>query len=74
MNPIPQDRREMITYRQDGLQPFKITVKLSGKVVGYIKREKDGSGYYYVPRGVKVFTSATYPSVQAVKAHIESGQ
>jgi hypothetical protein len=42
----------MITYRHDGLSPFQITVKLEGKVVGRILRQKN-SGYFYRPLGGK---------------------
>lgn len=64
----------MISYRQDGLKPFKITVKLSGKVVGHIKREDNLSGYYYQPKGSATARGPAMPSVQAVKASIERGE
>lgn len=60
-----------ITYRHDGLKPFKITVKLSGKVVGHIKKSDVQPGYFYQPKGAKFITGGTFPTVEAVKRSIE---
>lgn len=58
----------MITYKHDGLHPFKITVKLEGKNVGYIRRAKDG--YFYRPIGGD--EGEHFASVEAVKFSIEA--
>lgn len=40
----------MITYLHCGLMPFKVKVKLDGKLVGWIFRPECDQ-YYYKPKG-----------------------
>jgi hypothetical protein len=62
----------MIAYRHDGLQPFKIAVKLDGRIVGNIRRNPDGL-YFYQPRGNGP-AGAFFRSVEAVKRSIEGSE
>ena len=60
----------MITYRHDGLSPFKITVKVDGRVAGRIERHDDG--FRYKPKGaLNSMCGPTLPTPEAVKADIE---
>lgn len=59
----------MITYRHDGLKPFKITVKLDGKVVGHIRRDTERR-YFYKPLGG--LGGESFDTVEQVKASLES--
>lgn len=59
----------MITYRHDGLMPFKITVKCAGRIVGTIKKA-NGGGYYY--RTKSGSTGEIFATVDAVKRSIEA--
>jgi hypothetical protein len=59
----------MITYRHDGLQPFRITVKNDRKIVGFIKRNDDGK-YYYNPART-LTRGEPFATVEEVKASLE---
>lgn len=62
----------MITYRHEGLEPFKITVKNAGRVSGHIVR--GGRGYYYRPSGtIKTprLWGESMPTVEDVKQSLE---
>lgn len=61
-----------ISYRHDGLSPFKITVKVDGKVAGAILRTPGGASYYYKPRGGD--GGVAFPSVELVKRSLESDE
>lgn len=58
----------MITYRHDGLQPFRITVKNDRRIVGHIKR--DDTGYYYTPARTTL-RGESFATVDGVKASLE---
>lgn len=59
----------MISYRHDGSSPFKITVKLEGKVVGHIKRDTEGR-YFYKPKSG--LGGISFDTVDEVKASLEA--
>jgi hypothetical protein len=56
-----------ISYLHRGLQPFRIDVRVDGKITGRIGR--DESGYFYRARGG--FTGSHFSTVEAVKASLE---
>jgi len=56
-----------ITYRHDGLQPFRITVKIDGKIAGSIRR--GAAGYYYRTKAGN--EGERFATVEAVKASLE---
>lgn len=58
----------MITYRHDGMMPFKVTVKLEGKIVGKIVRPARDA-YQYVAKGGQ--KGEIYDTLEAVKASLE---
>lgn len=57
-----------ITYDQPTTNPYSIPVRLEGKRCGFIRQEKDGSGFYYQ---AKVARGETYPTVREVMRSIE---
>lgn len=61
----------MITYRHDGLMPFRVTVKLDGKVVGHILRPHRDE-YRYKPLGAK--WGDAFDTLEAVQASLEPVQ
>ena len=59
----------MLTYRPEGLSPFKITVKLEKRVVGHIRRTIEGA-YYYQPKSGP--SGENFATVEQVKRSLES--
>ena len=61
----------MITYRHDGLNPFKITVKIEGRVAGHILRE-DGMYFYRSKGALSSMYGERMATVDAVKRSLEA--
>jgi hypothetical protein len=62
----------IITYKDASSNKnkwFAIRVSMDGRTQGFIRKEKDGSGYYFA-RGLT--RGETFPSVEAVKRSLEA--
>lgn len=62
----------MLSYRHDGLQPFRITVKNGRRIAGHIKRDDRGQ-YYYTPAR-SMLRGETFATVDEVKASLEGDE
>lgn len=59
----------MISYRHDGLNPFRVTVKLDGKTVGHILHPARDQYHYRTRSGV---VGDTFDTLEGVKESLEA--
>jgi hypothetical protein len=60
----------VITYDQPTTNPYTIPVRLDGKRLGFIRQEKDGSGFFY--QNTAKARGETFKTVREVMTSLEA--